>query len=98
MPSTTAWMALSIRAMIPAGGVGLDFGFRAAFRGLGFAPALSLVLEPTLDLALTVVRGFARFVLDLEAAFLRAFLAISASQAALASRNSILGAETELCI
>jgi hypothetical protein len=90
-------MALSILAMIPAGGVGLDLGL--ALRGLAFVRALSLVLEPTLDLALTVVLGFARFVLDFEAAFLRAFLAICASQAQpLASRNVIVGAEVEFCI
>jgi hypothetical protein len=92
-------MALSILAMIPGGGVGIGLGFLAAFGGLGLVRALSLVLEPTLDLALTVVLGFARFVLDFEAAFLRAFLAICASQAQpLASRNVIVGAEVEFCI
>src|SRR3981189_2547619 len=90
-------MALSILAMIPVGGVWLDLGL--AFRGLAFVRALSLVLEPALDLALTVVLGFARFVLDFEAAFLRAFLAICASQAQpLGSRGALVATETPFCI
>ena len=88
--------------MIPGGGavgVRADLRFGAALRGLAFVRALSLALDPTLDLALTVVLGFARFVLDFEAAFLRAFLAICASQAQpLASRNVIVGADVEFCI
>src|ERR1700687_3568042 len=66
----------------PCDAGGPDFRFPAVLRrGLGFVRALSLVLRLAFDLALTVVFAFARFVLDLDTAFLRAFLAISASQA-----------------